>query len=245
MSGFHKDDEEDNENAAAGHQLKKKTDVLIQKEALERGSVPFQTYWRYITASGAAATLGGVIGGQVMYNAAAGVTNWWLGYWADRAAGAKEDRVDGEEQVGGAQGLGIFALLSFATVLASTLSVFASTYTGQRSAKVFHEVLISAVVRAPMSFYDTTPLGRIVNRFSKDTQTIDERLPATLYMWLSTLFNVVVAVGVITYVTPFFLLACVPMGFVYRQVMLVYIPTSRELQRLESVNDEEAVLLLV
>jgi hypothetical protein len=86
-----------------------------------------------------------------------------------------------------------------------------------------------------MWFFDTTPLGRIVNRFSKDVYTLDEQLPGTLYSWLSCGVAVAVAIATVGLVVPWFLAACLPMGVVYYKVMVLYIPTSRELQRLESV----------
>ena len=49
-----------------------------------------------------------------------------------------------------------------------------------------------------MAFFDTTPLGRIMNRFSKDIAVLDDRLPMTVYMWLSTLCTVVVAIAIIS-----------------------------------------------
>uniref|UniRef100_A0A7S2H7W8 ATP-dependent transporter ycf16 n=1 Tax=Octactis speculum TaxID=3111310 RepID=A0A7S2H7W8_9STRA len=111
-----------------------------------------------------------------------------------------------------------------------------ATTAGQRACKVFHENLVKGVLSARMEFFDTTPLGRILNRFSKDTYTIDEQLPMTMYSWVSCLVTVVVAVVTIAYVTPLFLVACLPMGLVYYRIMVYYVPTARELKRLDSVS---------
>jgi ABC-type multidrug transport system fused ATPase/permease subunit len=129
----------------------------------------------------------------------------------------------------------VFTLLSLGAIVVTVASSYANTLAGQVSSRTYHEALVRGILRAPMGFFDITPLGRVVNRFSKDISVLDDRLPATLYMWLSTLCSCVVAVAVISFVVPWFLVACLPMALVYRKIMLMYVPTSRELQRLESV----------
>jgi ABC-type multidrug transport system fused ATPase/permease subunit len=36
-----------------------------------------------------------------------------------------------------------------------------------RASRLLHDGMLACVLHSPMSFFDTTPLGRIVNRFSK------------------------------------------------------------------------------
>ncbi|KAH9122042.1 hypothetical protein AeMF1_006483 [Aphanomyces euteiches] len=95
------------------------------------------------------------------------------------------------------------------------------------SSKMF-QVLIVRILRAPMSFFDTTPLGRIVNRLSKDIYTLDESLPANLGWFLATAFNVLTPLCTIVYVTP----------------GATFIKTSRELQRLDSISRSPVCSLL-
>lgn len=90
--------------------------------------------------------------------------------------------------------------MSLGAIGVTVASSYANTLAGQTSSRKFHEALVRGILRAPMAFFDTTPLGRVVNRFSKDISVLDDRLPATLYMWLSTLCSCVVAVAVISFV---------------------------------------------
>ena len=66
-----------------------------------------------------------------------------------------------------------------------------------------------------MSFFDTTPLGRIVNRFSKDVDVLDLTIPQILQMWMGTLFQILATIVVISIGTPIFLAAAVPNFVLY------------------------------
>lgn len=56
---------------------------------------------------------------------------------------------------------------------------------GLRAATNIHQYLLNNVLRFPLSFFDTTPLGRILNRFSNDVNVLDIILPSLLYMGLN------------------------------------------------------------
>lgn len=73
------------------------------------------------------------------------------------------------------------------TVFLATLSMFLSCL---GAARVLHNDLLHKVIRAPMAFFDRTPLGRIINRFSHDVSEVDNDFPATLRAWASCIFTV-------------------------------------------------------
>jgi len=96
-------------------------------------------------------------------------------------------------------------------------------------------ILFTRLLALQWRFFDVTPIGRILNRFSKDVYTLDEALPASLFSFLSTTFTVLGTIFSIAYVAPMFL-AAVPVLIVgYRFVQKYYIATSRELKRWDSV----------
>lgn len=89
-----------------------------------------------------------------------------------------------------------------------------------RAAQKLHDSMLFRVIRAPISFFDTTPigitfsfdfLGRVLNRFSKDQQTIDEELPEVLAEVLGMLYLCLSVLFTILLVTPFFLAILVPL----------------------------------
>jgi ABC-type multidrug transport system fused ATPase/permease subunit len=86
-----------------------------------------------------------------------------------------------------------------------------------------------------MSFFDTTPIGRIVNRFSKDMYTVDEQLVATLMSYLDTMASVISVVVVISFATPLFLVVLLPLFAFYASEQNFFTKSYRELKRLDSV----------
>ncbi|NWZ80312.1 MRP2 protein, partial [Poecile atricapillus] len=104
-----------------------------------------------------------------------------------------------------------------------------------RASRVMHQQLLSNILRAPMSFFDTTPTGRIVNRFAKDIFTVDETIPMSFRSWLSCFMGIISTLIVICLATPFFTIVIVPLSIFYYFVLRFYVSTSRQLRRLDSV----------
>ena len=115
--------------------------------------------------------------------------------------------------------------------------------------------MLKNILRSPMSFFDTTPLGRILNRFSKDIYTIDEVIPRSIRSFLFTSLRVVSTLIVIIIATPTFTIVIIPLTIFYLFVQVItyslirtillkidifcsqrfYVATSRQLKRLESI----------
>ena len=96
--------------------------------------------------------------------------------------------------------------------------------------------MLKRIMRAPMAFFDTTPIGRIVNRFSKDVDYVDTVIPMNFRLWLNCFFQVASTVVVICIGVPYFAAVVAPLGLLYYVVQRFFIPTSRQLKRLESVS---------
>ena len=175
----------------------------------------------------------------------------WVSWWTDNTNAA------GEFLHSNLFYLGIYTLIGVANAAASLARGLLTAVAGINSARSLHDELLTNLLRVPMSFFDTTPVGRILNRFSKDQYVIDEALPRTLSMFITMLFAAASVLVVIGIVTPFFLAALLPLGtslprtllprshayalanlvgWVYRFVQAYYLRSSRELKRLDSIS---------
>ena len=116
--------------------------------------------------------------------------------------------------------LGIYALFSVGQVvfvLAASLSLAIAGVLGSRA---LHSMMLKNILRSPMSFFDTTPLGRVLNRFSKDIYVIDEVIPRSIRTFFFTGFRIVSTVVIILIATPTFAIVIIPLGLFYFTVQV-------------------------
>ena len=106
----------------------------------------------------------------------------------------------------------IFASGQFIFILTGTISLALAVVFASRT---LHSRMLKNILRSPMSFFDTTPLGRVLNRFSKDIYTIDEVIPKSIRIFLFTFFRIISALLVIVIATPTFAIVIIPLGIFY------------------------------
>ncbi|XP_075435703.1 ATP-binding cassette sub-family C member 3 isoform X3 [Ascaphus truei] len=201
---------------------------LIQTETAETGRVKMKVFWKYIKAVGLVVSLF-ICFLYCCQNASAIGANVWLSGWTN------EPVINGIQQNTPLR-VGVYAALGLVQGFLVMISSFTLAIAGISAARKLHEALLDNKFHTPQSFYDTTPIGRIINRFSKDIYVIDEVIPPTILMFLSTFFASFSTMIVIVSSTPLFAVVIVPLAFVYFFVQRFYVATSRQLKRLESVS---------
>ncbi|KAL4896032.1 hypothetical protein BDV59DRAFT_126519 [Aspergillus ambiguus] len=131
--------------------------------------------------------------------------------------------------------LGVYALLGIAYILIS-LTREGFLFWGSLHASLnIHKRLLNAVMHAKFRFFDSTPLGQLMNRFSKDVEAVDQEVAPVAIGMLHCLASVVMIVVLISVITPGFLIAGIFITMVYFGLGAVYLNSSRDLKRLESV----------
>ncbi|GAA6068128.1 ATP-binding cassette sub-family C member 8 [Tachysurus ichikawai] len=104
---------------------------------------------------------------------------------------------------------------------------------GLRVAQELHCSLLRIIILAPMRLFETTPLGNILNRFSGDINVIDQHIPVTIECLSRSTLLCVSAVGIISYITPVFLIALLPLAIICYFIQKYFRVASRDLQQLE------------
>uniref|UniRef100_A0A673W5U4 Canalicular multispecific organic anion transporter 2-like n=1 Tax=Salmo trutta TaxID=8032 RepID=A0A673W5U4_SALTR len=189
--------------------------------------VKSKVFWEYVKAVGPLLTLCicFLYGCQ---NAAAIGANIWLSQWTNDAA-------QNMTQENVSMRVGVYAALGITQGILVMVSSFTLAMGNIGAARKLHYALLDNKFHTPQSFFDTTPIGRVINRFSKDIYVIDEALPSTVLMFLGTFFSSLSTMIVIVASTPIFAVVIAPLTFIYVFVQRFYVATSRQLKRLESV----------
>lgn len=121
-----------------------------------------------------------------------------------------------------------------ALVLLANLSL--GYYISIQASRVLFNALLKRLTRAPARFFDTTPIGRILNRFTTDINTIDDALQQSARDYLSGILNFLFSFGVILYIVPSFAPIALFIAWLYIRLAPLYVRASRDLRRLESIS---------
>ncbi|KAI9627538.1 hypothetical protein H4Q26_017322 [Puccinia striiformis f. sp. tritici PST-130] len=199
-------------------------------EHKEKGSVKYDVYKTYLRANGVLG-VGIALGSVVVQQVLSIMTTLWLKNWSSSNQSNSDDQ---GHHLG--YYLGIYGVLGFLTsVTAFVNGVTLFSVCAVRSAKVLHDQMFAKVLRAPMSFFDTTPVGTILNRFSRDVFVIDEVLARVFSGFLRTSAGVISVVAVVSWAVPPFLLVCIPLLLIYKSIQSYYLATSREIKRIDAI----------
>lgn len=198
---------------------------LISEETIETGRVDWDVYYHYFKAVGKKRWIITIVMFAAAWGMAAG-TNVWLSKWANDNDPKNTELRNLRLGIYG----GLNAIQSILTFIGYVLAGVAAL----RTAQILHNSMLQQVLRAPMSFFDITPLGRIINRFSHDVDTVDATIPNILIFLMELFFQLVGIIVVICISTPIIAAVFVPVGALYYFTQKFYISTSRQLKRIAS-----------
>ncbi|RXN09968.1 multidrug resistance-associated 1-like protein [Labeo rohita] len=155
--------------------------------------------------------------------------NYWLSLWADQPI------INGT-QLNTDLKLGVYGALGFAQGIAIFGTTVAISLGCIIASRHLHLDLLNNVLHSPMSFFESTPSGNLLNRFAKEIDAIDNMIPDGLKMMLSYFFKLMEVCIIVLMATPFAAIIILPMAFLYGFIQSFYVATSCQLRRLESVS---------
>ncbi|KAJ6703052.1 ATP-BINDING CASSETTE SUB-FAMILY C [Salix viminalis] len=201
---------------------------IIEAESRKEGRVELAVYKNYAAFSGWFITVV-IFLSAILMQASRNGNDLWLSFWVDTAGSSQIEYSISFYLVV----LCIFCIINSALTL---VRAFSFAFGGLRAAVQVHDTLLNKLIDAPIQFFDQTPGGRILNRFSSDLYTIDDSLPFILNILLANFVGLLGITVILSYVQVFFLLLLLPFWFIYSKLQFFYRSTSRELRRLDSVS---------
>uniref|UniRef100_A0A8C0YT82 ATP-binding cassette sub-family C member 10 n=1 Tax=Cyprinus carpio carpio TaxID=630221 RepID=A0A8C0YT82_CYPCA len=231
-----------------------------QKQMGKLSWAVYRSYWRAVGGCMALAVLLSLF----LMQASKNVSDWWLSHWISNMKDNMTQLVSlsadsvlmltflsperlmfhapdrGSETSGNMSSelkfyMTVYGSLAAANTVFTAARAFLFAYGAICAATVIHKRLLSSVLKATMTFFDTTPLGRILNRFSSDIYSVDDSLPFVLNILLANVFGLLGMLIVMSYGMPWVLLPLLPLGVLYFQTQCYYRHSSRELKRLCSL----------
>ncbi|XP_061888037.1 multidrug resistance-associated protein 1-like [Entelurus aequoreus] len=201
---------------------------LTQADTAKVGRVKLQVYQEYFRTVGLTLIMT-ILFLCAFHQSASLAYSYWLSLWADDLPinGTQADHVL-RLSVFGALGL-TQGMAMFGTTLAIALG-------GIVASRHLHADLLHNVLRSPMSFFEVTPSGNLLNRFSKEVDAIDCMIPEGLKMMLGYLFKLLEVCIIVLAATPFSGLVLLPLTLLYIFIQSFYVAASCQLRRLEAVS---------
>ncbi|OQS01876.1 ATP-binding Cassette (ABC) Superfamily, partial [Thraustotheca clavata] len=210
--------------------------ALMSKEDRGKGSVTLATYKMYFGASG---YNGYVVGISILVfftlaQTSLAMTDWFMSYWA-KTTWMNDSVSYGWIYVG-------IALLSVVLTYGRSIYVL---FIAILCSKSLHAMLLAKVINAAIpTFFDITPMGRILNRFSSDLDQVDSQLPYMGLLFLQFLFQVLAVFVVCMFTTPWILVVYLPLFYLFYKIQQFYNKSASELKRMDGIARSPVVTMV-
>eukprot|EP00898_Chlorokybus_atmophyticus_P000774 jgi/Chlat1/1698/Chrsp127S01927 len=201
--------------------------VLVAEEEQATGTVSMEVLMKYGKAMGGFFPVTFLLSQYVWNELARVAASVWLSYWAGQS--------DSHSTQGVRYFLGIYALLSLLQVVLTLVNQFYLALVSLSAAQRLHQGMLNCILRVPMAFFHANPVGRIINRFTKDTADVDKNLANFTSMFLRGVSQLVSTYALIAWVTPFITPVFIPVLFGFYFLYLYFQRSAREMKRIDAV----------
>ncbi|XP_030582176.1 multidrug resistance-associated protein 9-like [Archocentrus centrarchus] len=213
---------------------------LVSQELSTQGAVSWRTYLTYCRAAG-----GYIVSFLTLLNVflllgSISFSNWWFSIWMEKGDGTSSNTTSVQGDISQNPHLHfyqmIYGVMVIVMVVLAIMKCFIYTCSTMRASCTFHDTMFKKVVDSPMSFFDTTPTGRLLNRFSKDQEEVETVLPLFMDSFLQCSVHVTCAIVIISAVFPTMLSVVVIMGALFAVIVFVLRRSIRYMKKLENAS---------
>ncbi|XP_068170423.1 ATP-binding cassette sub-family C member 12 [Antennarius striatus] len=238
-------DEKDDGTIQTTEQKTPAGDQLVSKESSEEGAVSWRIYHQYCQAAGGYFIVFLAVLNFVLMIGSTAFSNWFLSFWLGQGDGSKNATNGGSILEN--QHLGFYQMIYgvgiVVTVTLAIIKCFFYTGVTLSAACHLHNIVFKNVMSSPMSFFDTTPAGRILNRFSKDQEEVDIVLPLHMDPFLNFCLMVSCTIIIISGVFPLILVVVVVLGAFFTLILFIFQRSIRQMKRMENVSHSPCISL--
>uniref|UniRef100_A0A8C1NVA0 ATP-binding cassette, sub-family C (CFTR/MRP), member 12 n=1 Tax=Cyprinus carpio TaxID=7962 RepID=A0A8C1NVA0_CYPCA len=217
-----------------------KKDQLVTREVSLEGSVTWRTYHEYCKAAGGYILLFIVILFFILLVGSTVFSSWWLSFWLEQGSGNSSSNSSSSGNISENPDLPFYQMIYGIIIVVMVLLCIAKGYTFTkvtlRASSKLHDTMFKRILGSPMSFFDTTPTGRLVNRFSKDQDEVDAVLPFNMENFLQFCLIVTFTILTICVVFPYLLIAVGVLAIIFATILYVFQRSIRQMKRMENVS---------
>nr|APD26530.1 ATP-binding cassette transporter subfamily C member 1 X7 protein [Brachionus koreanus] len=209
---------------------------LIEKEKIQSGNVKISVVLEYLKACRLWLSAIFILM-YILSMASDMASSFWLSDWSNKVDQEKSTLANNStlsSENSKFFRLGVYASLGFSKSLISLMANMLFVGMFIKASKSLHEKLLHSVLRGNLRFFETTPIGRIVNRFTKDVEATEESIPYSIKSLIECSLSLLSTVTIISTSTPIFLLALLPISIFYIFVQRYFVPSNRQLKRLQA-----------
>ncbi|XP_071460256.1 ATP-binding cassette sub-family C member 12 isoform X3 [Marmota flaviventris] len=243
--GDEKDEGKESETNIEFVETKVPVHQLVQTESSREGTVTWKTYHTYIKASGGYFLSFFAMFFFLLMIGSSAFSNWWLGLWLDKGSeitcGSHSNKSTceigkiladiGQHMYQWVYAASMVFMLTFGIIKGLTF-----TKTTLMASSSLHDQVFDKILKSPMSFFDTTPTGRLMNRFSKDMDELDVRLPFHAENFLQQFFMVVFILMILAAVFPAVLLVLAVLAIIFLILLCIFHRGVQELKKVENIS---------
>ncbi|XP_068938923.1 ATP-binding cassette sub-family C member 12 isoform X4 [Petaurus breviceps papuanus] len=221
------------------------THQLIQTETSQEGSVTWRTYHTYIKAAGGYILSISVVFLFFLMIGSSAFSNLWLGYWLDQGSGMGCRTHNNETNCETSDILvnpkqpiyqWVYVASMMSVIIFSIIKGFIFTKTTLMASSTLHDRVFEKILKSPMSFFDTTPTGRLMNRFSKDMDELDVRLPFHTENFLQQFSMVLSILVILAVVFPAVLFVLAVLAVIFYILFRIFHRGIQELKSVENIS---------
>ncbi len=202
---------------------------ITEDEEREKGAVKSGVYRDYILSLGGSGAqkywiLATLALGAIAATSLPLLQKWWLSFYSTH-----------QSEWSAYQGVWIYGGLGVCVLVGSLTNQMFWLSRGIAAGKDMHERMLQSLLKAPIRFFDSTPVGRILQRFSRDIESVDIYLQWSFESFIHCLLQVLVSLVLILVVMPAMVIVILPSLWMYYHLQNNYRRPAREAKRLDSI----------